>query len=356
MNFPRRTATAVALAATLSGALAAAGCQANTPPDDAKEAEVQGNATPAESPRTEESGDKLAGDILNAPRGLDDITDLESIGTTLAARSGDTLAVGSVDDFRAGKAKTISLPGECGDITTATDPDKFVAPCGDEVLFVPADSPADVSHVKVDEEFPVTAATVTETGDLYVTSRDVDRVAVYRDGSRAEEIRVEAGTDQLLAVGNGDKDDGIVRLKRADTTIQSLDLDKSRAGGRLRVGQGLGEAATSRDGVIVVSDTIGKRIAIYTDDDVVRLHQLGLTDGSPWAVAWDAKRQLAWATTTDNNKAQAFDISTGVPEPRGQVDTLADAQSMTVLADGTVVFASATGEGIQVVSDPALDK
>ena len=29
---------------------------------------------------------------------------------------------------------------------------------------------------------------------------------------------------------------------------------------------------------------------------------------------------------------------------------------MTVLADGTVVFASATGEGIQVVSDPALDK
>ena len=147
MNFPRRTTAAAALAATLVGALAAAGCQANTPPDDATEAEVQGNATPAQSPQTDGTGDELAGDVVDAPHGLDNITDVESIGTTLAARSGDTLAVGSIEDFRAGKAKTISLSGECGDITTATDPDKFVAPCGDEVLYIPADSPADVSHV-----------------------------------------------------------------------------------------------------------------------------------------------------------------------------------------------------------------
>ena len=104
-------------------------------------------------------------------------------------------------------------------------------------------------------------------------------------------------------------------------------------------------------GTIVVSDTLGERVAIYNAEDVIRLHQYGNTDGVPWATAWDDSRQLAWVTTTDNNQAQAFEISHGVPEERAKVSTVANAQNMVALSDGTIAIASATGDGLQIIKD-----
>ena len=86
----------------------------------------------------------------------------------------------------------------------------------------------------------------------------------------------------------------------------------------------------------------------------MRLHQTVPVAGSPWAVAWDPERDVAWVTTTADNRLRAFDLSTGVPEEVGAVDTVADARSILVLADGTLVVASATGEGLQVITDPEI--
>lgn len=348
-SLSHRAVPAIAIGSVFALASCSFGGGDNRAPQDTEEAAVQGDASPASSPKAADP----AGKVIDAPKGMQELDDVESTAGTLAVRSADKLAVGSLADFANGQAEIVPLDAKCGDITTAED--AFLAPCGDEVLLISATQLGEVSHIKIDEEFPVTAAAVTGSGELFVTSQTDERIAVYKDGERIDEIRAEPGSDQLLAVGNPGTADGVVRVKRKDTTIQSLDWENSRAGGRLRVGQGLGEAATSRDGVIVVSDTVGKRVAIYTDDDVVRLHQFGLTDGTPWAVSWDPERKVAWATTTDNNQAQAFDISTGVPKSRGTFATVANAQSMTVLDDGTVVLASASGDGLQAVSDPKLD-
>src|SRR5699024_11468262 len=92
------------------------------------------------------------------------------------------------------------------------------------------------------------------------------------------------------------------------------------------------------DGTILVSDTLGERLMVYTSEDVVRQHQFGPVDGSPWGVAWDKERQIAWVTTTDNNLRQGFKISTGVPELVTTLNTVADAQNSVAFSNGDITI------------------
>ncbi|MBM0243850.1 hypothetical protein GWO63_006130 [Corynebacterium macginleyi] len=311
------------------------------------ETAVKGNATPAPSP----SGTDPVGTVINFK---EDITDLAAVKDTIAVRTADQVHIGNQGDFAAKKAENIDIDSTCGDLSSSAS--RFVLACPDKVLLIDPSAPESPEEIAMDEDFQVTAATQISTGEVFVTADNTAVVGRYKDGTRDGEISVEAGSDQILAVPNADGDDGIVRIQRSDSTIQNIDWPKDRAGGRLRVGQGVGQIAVGDNGVVLASDTEGGRIAIYTSDDVVRLHQYGVVDGAPWAVAWDDSRELAWVTTTDNNIAHAYSIDKGVPKSRGDFATLADAQNIAALSNGTIVVASASGQGLQFVTDPHLIK
>ncbi|MEJ4121248.1 NHL repeat-containing protein [Corynebacterium macginleyi] len=311
------------------------------------ETAVKGNATPAPSP----SGTDPVGTVINFK---EDITDLAAVKDTIAVRTADQVHIGNQGDFAAKKAKNIDIDSTCGDLSSSAS--GFVLACPARVLLIDPSAPESPEEIAMNEDFQVTAATQISTGEVFVTADNTAVVGRYKDDTRDGEISVEAGSDQILAVPNADGDDGIVRIQRSDSTIQNIDWPKDRAGGRLRVGQGVGQIAVGDNGVVLASDTEGGRIAIYTSDDVVRLHQYGVVDGTPWAVAWDDSRELAWVTTTDNNIAHAYSIDKGVPKSRGDFATLADAQNIAALSNGTIVVASASGQGLQFVTDPHLIK
>lgn len=311
------------------------------------ETAVKGNATPAVSP----SNTDPVGTVINFD---EDITDLAAVKDTIAVRTADQVHIGNQGDFAAKKAKNIDIDSTCGDLSSSAS--GFVLACPARVLLIDPSAPESPEEIAMNEDFQVTAATQISTGEVFATADNTAVVGRYKDGTRDGEISVEAGSDQILAVPNADGDDGIVRIQRSDSTIQNIDWPKDRAGGRLRVGQGVGQIAVGDNGVVLASDTEGGRIAIYTSDDVVRLHQYGVVDGTPWAVAWDDSRELAWVTTTDNNIAHAYSIDKGVPKSRGDFATLADAQNIAALSNGTIVVASASGQGLQFVTDPHLIK
>ena len=141
-----------------------------------------------------------------------------------------------------------------------------------------------------------------------------------------------------------------MRLNRFDTTIQDIQLAKSRQGGTLRVGLGVGQAAFGEDGLVLASDATGDQLLVYTTGEVVRLHQTVPTDATPWAVAWDPAHKFAWITSTEANTATAYDISKGVPREQRKVSTVADAQNMVSLDDGTLLIGSASGAGLHIVT------
>ncbi|WP_306507251.1 hypothetical protein [Corynebacterium sp.] len=305
---------------------------------------VYGDAEPAASPGAKDP----AGDVVD----FDPVSDMAALGDALAVRTADSLTVGSTQDFSADKAERVGVDESCGDLTASTS--HFVLACGDKVLLIDPQNPSAPTELAVEEEAPITVAAQTSSGEVFVGSKDSNKIGLYKDGERDKTIKVEAGSDQLIAVPNANGADGVVRVLRDDSTIQSLDWEKHRAGGRLRVGQGVGLISGGEGAVVVAADTVGKRVAIYTASDVIRLHQYGNTDGTPWATAWDSERSLAWVTTTDNNLLHAFKVADGVPEAAGSLSTVADAQNVAVLEDGTVVAASATGDGLQFISDPSL--
>lgn len=321
----------------------------NTIADD--NVDAIGKATPAASPATATP----AGTVAKLAPALD----MATTGNTFAVLSKDGLHIGSAEDFKKSQARTVELSPTCADVSSAEG--AFLISCETEVRRVDAASGQVTETIPAPPEFKVTSAAQLRSGELFMASVETNHVAVFKDGKQDDDFPVAAGTDQLEAVFNdpylngsdGTKIvDNVVRIYRTDSTIQSLDWKNSREGGRLRVGQGVGQISDGRHGVVVASDTNGHRLAIYTAEDVVRLHQFGNVDGSPWGTAWDDSRQLAWVTTPDNNQAHAYSIETGVPVLKGSVNVLADAHFVGVADNGTVLVASAGDDGVQIIDNP----
>ena len=298
-----------------------------------------GDATPAPSPASDPDGDVVHAGV--------EFSDLAVVGDVIAARSAESLYVGGLEDFRAGTATETVLGADCEDLAASAD--NFIVACGDEILQVPAADPADVTAW--DTEAPATTAVLVD-GRMFAGNPDDEEITIYAQGEDPESLAMAHPADQLIATPREGSPDSIVRIHRASTTIQNIDLANERQGGTLRVGLGVGQGSPGEDGIVVVADTLAPEIAIYTTDDVVRLQQTAPVDDSPWGAAWDPERKLAWVASTAENRAIGHDISGGVPISTHEINTVADAHNIAFLPDGTFLAASATGEGLQIVDEP----
>lgn len=326
----RRSLTVVsALSASFAAsALLLAGC--GQPPGVPEEVPDMGNAEPAQSPPTSDA----EGEVVDFPA----VEDLEVTSDTIGVRADGKLRLGTLDEIKGGNGFSFDLADSCGDVTA--NEGSFAVVCDGTVrIFTGPDERS------FTPEEPVTVAAPLPDGKVVAGSDDTAKAWVFdQDGSQIDQITVARPTDFILAEG-----ETVVRLNRFDTTIQDIQLDKSRQGGTLRVGLGVGQAAFGEDGLVLASDATGDQLFIYTTDEVVRLHQTVPTDPTPWAVAWDPAHKFAWITSTESNTVTAYDISKGVPREQRKLGTVADAQNMVSLDDGTLLLASSSGAGLQII-------
>lgn len=329
---------AVALAAATSLVLVA--CGSDVTGDQLEES--MGNATPDPSPQ--------AADPAGTVFPFDAIEDLDTTDGVIAVRTANALTVGTLDQLRDGSAAAHPLSGECGDVSANAG--TFALGCGTSIMLVRADDPGQADTLDVDER--VTSATVTSSGDVLAGSNSERDVWLYRDGELADTFSVARETDQLQAVPVDGQADSVVRTNRFDTTVQDIDWGNGRQGGTLRAGLGVGKIAAGANGLLLAADATGDQLLVYTTDDIIRLHQMAPVPESPWDAAWDNSNQVAWVTSTATNTATGYDISRGVPLQRGELATVGDAQSIATLDDATLLIASASGGGLQVVEPDEL--
>ncbi|AGF72490.1 hypothetical protein A605_07440 [Corynebacterium halotolerans YIM 70093 = DSM 44683] len=319
-------------------------CQQGSSPEPGPE---MGNAVAQPSP----AATGADGRVIELPAATAEISDMEVSGDVLGLRSETTLTIGTVGEIESGDATELSVDAACGDLTvTGTT---FVLPCGDEVRLIDAANPADEEIRDVSDAAPATVAALLSTGELIVGNDREAEVTVYRDGEDPETIAVAAPTTQMIAVQVAGSPDSVIRTYNPDTTIQDIDWTNDRQGGTLRLGIGLGQMSGGPDGLVLASDNSGSQLTVYTADDVIRLHQTAPVDESPWGVAWDETNRWAWIASTAENSLAAYDISTGVPLEEHRLSSVADAHNIVFLSDGTLVAASATGDGLQVIDNPA---
>ncbi|MGD7001273.1 hypothetical protein [Corynebacterium halotolerans] len=327
------------LAATATVFLA--GCSSGNVAEPGPE---MGNAVALPSPAAPDP----AGRVIELPAERSQITDMERAGDTIALRSESALTVGTLDQIESGDAEVLDVAAACGDLTATGD--TFVLPCDTTVYLIDAAAPSLAESVTTEE--PATAAALTSTGELIVGSDTAENISVYRGNEDPANFDVEGATTQMVSVPVTDQPDAVVRIWNPETIIQDVDWTNDRQGATLRVGIGVGQMAPGPDGLVLVSDTAGSQLAVYTADDVIRLHQTYPVDQSPWAVAWDNANELAWTASTAENTLTGYDISQGEPVEQAKLDSVADAKNILVLDDGTLLAASESGDGLQVIDEP----
>lgn len=318
-----------------------------------------GKATPAASP----AAAGPAGEIVDLPEELARPTDIELAGDVFAIRAGDQLGIGTLDKLRTGSLTMLRINDACGDISVTGD--TFVLPCpepieggagGGAIYLIQSDNP----NLSTARHAPMkfTSAALTSTGELIGGSSHEPDLIVFRgdDSSDTKKIQTSRKADEMVASPVAGTRDGVVFIEREKTVIQGVDFSNNRAGGALRMGVGVGSIAAGDNGLFLASDALGSQLGVYTDDDILMLHQTIATDAAPWAVSWDSKRKLAWIASNSKNTLQAYRISTGVPELQHTLPTIANLRSMTIDTDGSIYAVSDSGAGLQIISATDIDK
>ncbi|MGV9674257.1 hypothetical protein ACWDSJ_03160, partial [Nocardia sp. NPDC003482] len=200
------------------------------------------------------------------------------------------------------------------------------------------------------------------TGELRATALDAPARAVARrpDGTVAVgladgRVRILAADDTVrdTVTGLGEIDalaaagDAVAVLDRSQTTLTELDLTEHRARLALRAGQGASALIGDHFGRLLVSDTSGGALLVYTADPLV-LRQRFPVGSSPYALAYDRRTETVWVTRSGGNEVLGYDLSRGIPEEVDRLPTVRQPNSVAIDdRTGEMFVGSATGDGLQ---------
>lgn len=288
-------------------------------------------ATAAVSPATASTP---AGRIIPAPatkallaeQGTGRLAALDTAGTTLSL----------IDPAAPADARTVTLPA-AGTALAQGTPGEVLVGAPDRVLRVDA-ATATITEVPVDGD--VHGVQVRTDGTLVVGTADGAVRELDADGTVTRTITGLASADTILLTG-----EETTVLDRAQTAVVAVADDA--LGLMLRAGDGATNAIADPHGRIIVADTAGSELLVYSAGPLV-LRQRFPVPSSPYALAYDPRSDTVWVTCTQANEVLGYDLSTGIGVEVGRFATPRQPDAVTVDArTGDLFVASATGEGLQ---------
>lgn len=191
---------------------------------------------------------------------------------------------------------------------------------------------------------PVSATTYD--GRTLVALQDERAVAVVKDDRVQGMISGDLmSADQVLSTGKN-----AVVLDRLRNAVFQLDVPAGDLDQGLRAGQGATNAVTDRFGRVLVTDTRGGALLVFSVGPLL-LRQNYPVAGAPYGIAYDRERDIAWVTLTRTNEVVGYDVAGEQPKEKYRFPTVS--QPNTVAVDpnsGRVIVASGTGDGIQVIA------
>nr|WP_069166640.1 hypothetical protein [Nocardia altamirensis] len=142
-------------------------------------------------------------------------------------------------------------------------------------------------------------------------------------------------------------DDRVTVLDRRQTSVTEIEPGKDGLGLSLRAGDGATTMISDRFGRILVTDTAGGELLVFSAAPLV-LRQRFPVNSSPYALAYDQRSDTVWVTCTQSNEVVGFDLSTGIPKEVGRYATVRQPNSVTIeQRTGDMFVGSATGDGLQ---------
>ena len=154
-----------------------------------------------------------------------------------------------------------------------------------------------------------------------------------------------ARVDSIVTVG-----DTAVVLDRGQTSVTALSADGDP---RQALRAGLGATSIAADAAqrVLVTDTRGGQILVFTVDPLIERQAYPVPD-SPFGVV--GSPTLVWVSQTASNTVVGYDLATGIPVERVRYPTVQQPDALAYDdSTGTLYVVSGTGAGVQVI--PAAD-
>lgn len=248
--------------------------------------------------------------------------------------------------------RQIDVDDSCDNISSSAT--GVAVACQDKAIELGADG-KEKRHLDV--EGKVTTVTFLDNGKAVLGKAGEDKARFFDDkGGETGNAIVSRSLDQVVLVKPHDRGQRAALIDRGQTSINDVDVDDGSLNASLRIGQGVGQVASGRgdDGVVVASDARQGQLLIYTMNDVVRLHQ-ATPIKTPWGVTWDARRKLAWVSSTSGNDVKAYRIDSGVPVKAAQVKTQSKVRGVFDAANGALVTVAENGK-VNILSAKEIEE
>ncbi|HVK20926.1 MAG TPA: hypothetical protein VM677_06155 [Actinokineospora sp.] len=326
----RRFAAAVAITAL------AAGCSSDAQPQD--ELMVSADPVAATAARSPAPAATPAGQVLPLSAATAAVVDGRTRTLAVAVESPPGLRLYDLDALEKAP-RSVELPAVAETLTVAKEGGPLLAATGKGVVRVAL---PDAAVTTMDGA----AAGAAAYGDsTLVAVRETKSVAVLAgDGGHRSISGGLLSADQVYAVG-----DRAAVLDRLRNAVFEMDIAKGTIGEGLRAGQGATNGAVDRFGRILITDTRGGALLAFSLDPLLMRQRFPVA-GSPYAITYDPRRDLAWVTLTETNEVVGFHVAAEQPEQRYRFPTVGQPNAVAVdPASGRVFVASANGGGVQVI-------
>ena len=317
------------------------GCSSGQPSDELMLSDNPTAATAARSPAPQAKPAGTVSVLPGTPTSM--VVDAEHRLLAVAVDKPPSVLLYRIGADTLADPTRVPLPGPADTLSLAGPGGPLLASSGSAGQLVRITLPGGKAAPAPIRGEPVSA---TDFGDrTLVAVRDRKAVAVL-GGDKVYRM-ISGGlysADQVLSTGKG-----AVVFDRLRNALFELDVPAGTVDEGLRAGEGSTNAVTDRFGRVLVADTRGGALLAFSLDPLL-MRQRYPVDGAPYALAYDAKRDLVWVTLTATNEVVGFDVAGEQPEEKYRFPTVEQPNTVAVDPDsGRVVVASATGKGIQVI-------
>ncbi|WP_107660497.1 YncE family protein [Nocardia suismassiliense] len=278
-----------------------------------------------------------AGDVVGLANPVGALFAEAGTGQIAALGSGTTLALFDPATLTA-TPRTLSLPAPGASLAQGK-PGELLIPVPGRIIRVDVATAA-LTEVPVDGD--ARSVQRRDDGTLLVGTADGKVHTLDPEGKLVRTVDGLASADALAVT-----EDHVAVLDRRQTSVTEIELGKKNLGLALRAGDGATNMITDRFGRIIVTDTDGGELLVFSAGPLL-LRQRFPVNSSPYALAYDQRSDTVWVTCTQSNEVVGFDLSTGIPTEVGRYPTVRQPNSVTIdQRTGDMFVGSAADGGLQ---------
>ncbi|MGI8416623.1 MAG: YncE family protein [Nakamurella sp.] len=317
------------VAGPLAAFLVVAGCGSNGPAKSAA-------AEPATAPPTSAAPAGSVRQVGTMPEGI--VYDVKTDLVAVTVRGPDRLLL--LDPATLAVRRTVPLPGHARHLQLAASGGPVLVPAEDASQLVEVSLPGGVQTAYDVQQEPHDAA-ATSDGDVVVGNEFSKSISIIRGGTVVKTISDLTQPGGVVAVGPSE----VAVVDVGAFSLSTYDLTTLKRTGRINAGNGPTHGVLIPGGRVVVADTRGNAMLVYSVDPLKRIGALPLP-GAPYGLATDESTGLVWVTLTARNQVVGLDVSGNTPKVVARYDTVRQPNTVAVAPGSHRLWVAGENTGV----------